>query len=191
MMKDFLASYQAELIKHLQLLDAQAIRDMVDTLVEAYHQDKQIFVMGNGGSAATANHFACDFGKNAVQGDRRRFRILSLSSSVEHITALGNDIAFEQIFRHQLINLLNEGDVVLAISASGNSPDIVRGLEYARERKAKVLGLAGFTGGRLKELSDQCIVAEMDSYERVEDMHLILLHIIICYLKEHQELLDK
>lgn len=190
MYQDFLKEYQAELIAHIQALDPARIQAFVETLVTAYQQDKQIFVMGNGGSAATANHFSCDFGKNAVQGDRRRFRILSLSSNVEAITALGNDISFDEIFRQQLINLMNEGDVLIAISASGNSPDIIKAVEYARERGGKVVGLAGFRGGKLEAMSDVSMVAHMNSYERVEDIHLIILHIVICFLKEHQELLE-
>ncbi len=189
MYQDFLKQYQAELIAHINAIDADSIQAFVEAFAEAYRHDKQIFVIGNGGSAATANHFACDFGKNAVQGERRRFRILSLSSSVETITALGNDISFDEIFRQQLINLMNPGDLVLAISASGNSPDIIKAVEYAKARQGKVLGLAGFKGGKLSELADISMVAHMNSYERVEDIHLIILHIIICFLKEHQEML--
>lgn len=189
MYQNLLDTYRMELIEHIQKIDTKQFQAMIDILLYAYREDKQIFMLGNGGSAATANHFVCDFGKNAVQGDKRRFRILSLSDNIEKITALGNDIAFEEIFRQQMINLMNEGDVVIAISASGNSPNVVRALEYAREKKARVISLAGFQGGKIKDLSEVCLVAEMSSYERIEDLHLILLHMVVCFMKEHQELL--
>lgn len=190
MYQAYIDEYRAELIPHIKAIDPAQIRQLVETLVEAWRQDKQIFVLGNGGSAATANHFTCDFGKNAVQGGKRRFRMLSLSSNVEAITALGNDISFDEIFRQQLINLMNEGDVVLAISASGNSPDVIKAVSYAREKGGKVLSLAGFEGGRLKDLSDVCMVANMSSYERIEDIHLIILHMVTCFVKDHQDMLS-
>ncbi len=189
MYQKLLDDYRAELIEHIQKVDANQFQAFVEILLAAYRNDKQVFIVGNGGSAATANHFVCDFGKNAIQGDRRRFRILSLSDNIEKITALGNDIAFDEIFRQQLINLMNEGDVVIAISASGNSPDLVRALEYAREKHGHIVSLAGFQGGKIREMSEVCMVAEMSSYERIEDMHLMILHMVVCFMKAHQELL--
>ena len=188
-MQEYINTYRAELIRHVEAINPEQVMQLVAALVAAWQQDKQVFVLGNGGSAATANHFACDFGKNAVQAGKRRFRMLSLSSNVEAITALGNDIGFDEIFSQQLMNLLNPGDVVLAISASGNSPDVIKAVNYAKERGATVLALAGFEGGKLKELSDVCLVARMDSYERIEDIHLIILHMVTCYVKDHQHLL--
>ncbi len=190
MIQQFVDDYRKELIDSIQAIDPAGIQAFVEALVEAWRQDRQVFVLGNGGSAATANHFACDFGKNAVKEGKRRFRMLSLSSSVEAITALGNDLSFDEIFRQQLINLMNPGDVVLAISASGNSPDVIKAVTYAREKGGQVLSLAGFEGGQLKALSDHCMVARMTSYERIEDIHLIILHIITCYIKENQQLLE-
>lgn len=189
MYQAYIDDYRAQLLPHIEAIDPAQIGQIVEALADAWRNDKQVFVLGNGGSAATANHFACDFGKNAVKGDKRRFRMLSLSSNVEAITALGNDISFDEIFRQQLINLMNEGDVVLSISASGNSPDVIKAVTYAREKNGKVLSLAGFEGGKLKDLSDVCMVANMDSYERIEDIHLIILHMVTCYVKDHQEML--
>ena len=189
MYQDLLDSYRAELITHIEKIEAKQFQMLIETLLEAYRNDKQVFIVGNGGSAATANHFVCDFGKNAVQGNKRRFRILSLCDNIEKITALGNDISFEEIFRQQLINLMNDGDVIIAISASGNSPDLIRVLEYAKEKSGRILSLAGFQGGKMKAMSDVCMVAEMSSYERIEDMHLMILHMVVCFMKEHQELL--
>ncbi|MEG1570293.1 MAG: SIS domain-containing protein [Clostridia bacterium] len=189
MYQELLDAYRTELIEHINRVDAAQFEAFVQILLNAYHQDKQIFIMGNGGSAATANHFVCDFGKNAVQGNKRRFRILSVCDNLEKITALGNDLSFDEIFRQQLINLMNDEDVLIAISASGNSPDLVRALEYANERHAHIVSLAGFDGGKIKPLSQVTLVAEMSSYERIEDMHLMILHMVVCFMKEHQELL--
>ena len=189
MYEAMLSAYKEELIAEIEAVSADDFKRCVDLLLEAYRRDKQVFVMGNGGSAATANHFACDFGKNAVRGEKRRFRIISVCDNVEAITALGNDIGFEEIFRQQLINLLNPGDLLIAISASGNSPDLVRACEYAKERGAMIMALSGFGGGKICAFADASITTAMTSYERVEDLHLIILHMFVCFFKEHQELL--
>jgi len=185
-----LRDYKKELIAEIEAIGEADFARCVDLLLDAYRQDKQIFLAGNGGSAATANHFVCDFGKNAVRGHRRRFRVLSVCDNIEKITAFGNDIAFEEIFCQQLVNLLNPGDLLIAISASGNSPDLVRACEYAKERGARVLALSGFGGGKLLDFADASIVSSMTSYERLEDLHLIVLHMFVCFFKEHQELLE-
>lgn len=184
-----ITAYQEELNRAINAVDAAEFEKLIAILLDAYHNDRQVFIFGNGGSAATANHFVCDFGKNAVQGDKRRFRILSLSDNVEKITALANDIAYEQVFRQQMINLMRPGDVGIAVSASGNSPNVVRGCEYVRETGGKLIVLAGFTGGKIAPMGDATLVARMDSYERVEDMQMIVLHMVVCFFKEHQELL--
>ncbi|MDR3050255.1 MAG: SIS domain-containing protein [Oscillospiraceae bacterium] len=189
MYQNFLDAYRQELIASIQAVDPADFAACVNLLLQAHREDKQVFIVGNGGSAASANHFVCDFGKNAVQDPRRRFRIISLSDNVEKITAFGNDIAFEEVFRQQLINLMNPGDLLLAVSASGNSPNLVRACEYAREKCGRIIALAGFDGGKIAKLADATIVARMQSYERIEDMHLILLHMFVCFLKEHQDLL--
>lgn len=190
-MKEYLDQYTAALSEVMRNFDESQFSKAVDILAGAYRGDKQIFIAGNGGSAGTANHFVCDFGKNAVQQPgKRRFRIISLSDNVEKITALGNDLAFEEIFRQQLINLMNEGDVLMVVSASGNSPNIVRACEYAREKKASIIALAGFSGGKIKAFADAALVAPLESYEQIEDIHLIMLHMIVYYFKSHGELLD-
>lgn len=187
--KDLLLGYEDELTQAIKAIDVNEFEKVIAILTQAYREDKQVLIFGNGGSAATANHFVCDFGKNAVKGEKRRFRILSLSDNIEKITALGNDVAFEEIFRQQMINLMRAGDVAIAISASGNSPNAVRACEYAREIGGKLIVLAGFEGGKIAPMADAALVARMKSYERVEDIHLIILHMIVCYFKEHQEML--
>lgn len=189
MFQSFLTAYEKGLIPHIESISPRDFEDCAGLLLDAYRHDRQVFVAGNGGSAAAANHFVCDFGKNAVKAPLRRFRMISLSDNVEKITALGNDISFEEIFRQQLINLMNEGDLLILISASGNSPDLVRACEYAREKRARVMTLSGFGGGKIKEFADAAIPIGLTSYEQIEDIHMILLHMFVCFFKEHQELL--
>ena len=186
--KGTVARYQERLVRLIHEIDAGAFERFMQILLEAYRNDRQVFVAGNGGSAATANHFAADFGKNAVAEGRRRFRVLSLCDSIEKVTALANDIAFEEIFRQQLINLMRPGDVLVLVSASGSSPDLVRACEYAREQGANIVALAGFEGGKIKDFADTALVARTDNYERIEDIHLIILHMAVCWFKEHPEL---
>lgn len=193
-MQAYLDEYSAALSEVLHGVDAGEFAKIIGILADAYKADKQIFIAGNGGSAGTANHFVCDFGKNAVpfQGTgpgRRRFRIISVSDNVEKITALGNDISFDEIFRQQLINLMNEGDVLIIVSASGNSPDLVRACEFAKEKKGHIIVLAGFAGGKVKDFAEAAIIAPLKSYEQIEDIHLIICHMIVYYIKNHPEVL--
>ncbi len=190
-MKSYLNQYSDTLKAALDTIDEKQFDGFLQRLRTVYKNNRQVFIMGNGGSAATANHFVCDFGKNAVQDPaKRRFRILSLSDNVEKITAFANDVAYEEVFTQQLINLLQPDDLVVAISASGNSPNIVHACRYAQERGNEVVGLSGFEGGQLKELADVSLNAPLDSYEQVEDMHLILLHMVVCYMKDHPAFLN-
>ncbi len=190
MFQSFLTEYQQELIPHIQGISPADFEACIGLLLAAYKNDKQVFVVGNGGSAAAANHFVCDFGKNAVKTPKRRYRMISLSDNVEKITAFGNDVSFEEVFRQQLINLLNEGDLVIMISASGNSPNLVKACEYAREKNAKIMTLSGFGGGKIRSFADAAIPIQLTGYEQIEDIHMILLHMFVCFMKEHQELLD-
>ena len=193
-MKAYIDRYVATLGDAMAGLDPVQFEKIIAILVDAYRNDRQVFISGNGGSAASANHFVCDFGKNAVPfkgtgPGRRRFRIISVSDNIEKITALGNDIAFEEIFRQQLINLMREGDVFIAISASGNSPNIVRACEYAKEMQSRIIVLAGFDGGKIREFAEAAIVVPLESYEQIEDIHLIILHMVVYYFKNHPEVL--
>lgn len=175
--------YLNEMKRICDVLDRGAMTNILDMVKAAYDNNKTIFIAGNGGSAGTANHFSCDFSKNAVPKGGRKAKVVSLSCNLEYITAIGNDIAFEDIFSAQLENLMQEGDLLILISASGNSPDIVRACEFAKSKRAAVIGLAGFGGGRLAELADLPITVPNNTYEQVEDAHSMILHIIVCYFK--------
>jgi D-sedoheptulose 7-phosphate isomerase len=190
-MKTYLEEYTAALKAALDGFSPGEFEKIIAILAGAYKQDKQVFIAGNGGSAASANHFVCDFGKNAVPfaSGKRRFRIISVSDNIEKITAIGNDISFDDIFSFQLGNLMNEGDVLIAVSASGNSPNVVKACEFAKTKNAKIVVLAGFDGGRIKSLADAAMVASLKSYEQIEDIHLVILHMIVSYFKNHPEVL--
>jgi len=188
-MREYLGHYTKEIGRALEAVDGDAFEKIIHILGEAYKERKQIFIAGNGGSAATANHFVCDFGKNAVKSDEKRFKIISVSDNIEKITALGNDITFDSIFEEQLKNLMEPEDVLMVISASGNSPNIVKAVEYARKKKCKVISLTGFKGGKVKGLSDVNLNVDLDSYEQIEDIHLIMLHMIVYWFKNHPEYL--
>lgn len=190
MFQQYLAEYGEGLVGAIHQIDPMQFGQAAGLLKQAYLEDKQVIVLGNGGSAGTANHFVCDFGKNAVkEPDMRRFRILSICDNVEKITALGNDIAFSEIFREQLVNLMNEGDVLLAISASGNSPDVLRACEYGRKHGAHVIALTGFDGGKLAGIAEVNMTAKLSSYEQVEDIHMIVTHMIVNFFKGNPEYL--
>jgi len=193
-MKAYIDEYTKTLNDVMSKFDPVQFEKIIYILLEAYRNDKQVFIVGNGGSAATANHFVCDFGKNAVPFDgtgpgKRRFRIISICDNIEKITALANDIAFEEVFRQQLINLMNEEDVFIVISASGNSPNLVRACEYAKEKKSRIIVLAGFQGGKIREFADAAMIVPLESYEQIEDLHLVILHMIVYYFKNHPEIL--
>ena len=194
-MKAYIDKYTTALNKVMEKLDPAQFEKIITILVEAYKKDKQVFIVGNGGSAGTANHFVCDFGKNAVPftglgPGKRRFRIISVSDNIEKITALANDIAFEEVFRQQLINLMNQEDVLILVSASGNSPNLIRACEYAKEKNSRIIVLAGFQGGKIKDFADAAMVVPLESYEQIEDVHLIILHMIVYYFKNNPEILD-
>ncbi len=156
------------------------IAALVETLRVAWSRDQQIFAIGNGGSAANASHFAVDLGKGSSDKLPRRFRVLSLTDNVAWMTALGNDYSYDEIFSRQLANYARSGDVLIAASVSGNSPNLVKAYEWAKAHGVKTLALVGAKRGRLAELADQVVVIEDTHYGRVEDVQMHILH-ILCY----------
>jgi len=187
--ENFSKDYFKKLKKAIDNLDLLKIQKIIEILFEAYKNDKNIFIFGDGGSASTASHFACDLGKGTLQNvydeKEKRFRVISLTDNIATITALGNDLSFKDIFSQQLANLLNEGDVVIGISAKGNSVNVIKAIQYAKKCKAKTIGFLGFkTGGKLAKLVDYEIIVQDEHYGRVEDIHLILEHLITNYLAE-------
>lgn len=181
---DYARRYARYLSDLLGRLDCEAIDRVGRVLENAREDGRTIFVIGNGGSASTASHFANDFGFGARKAGGKAYRMISLSDNVAFLTAAGNDVGYDLVFVEQLKTLMQPGDVVIAISASGNSPNIVAAIEYANENGGVTVGLSGFDGGRLKQLADVCVhvTTPHGDYGPVEDIHLILDHLISSYL---------
>lgn len=181
---DKLTGYLSELIETMQSLPLAAIGELIDLLHEARLQGRQVFLFGNGGSAATASHFACDLAKNTIAAGLPNFKALSLTDNVALLTAWANDTAYDNLFCGQLECLLRPGDIVIGISGSGNSANVLNAMEMARRLGARTIGLIGFVGGHLKDLVDLAIVVPSQRMEQIEDLHLVLEHLIVTALRE-------
>jgi len=167
----------------LSELPKAEIQRLVDLILSARAADKQIFVFGNGGSAATASHFACDLGKGTIDRGKRRFRVISLCDQIPMMTAWANDADYSDIFVEQLCNLLNEDDLVIGISSSGNSPNVLKALQYAKDQRATTVALTGFRGGQVRDIVDQCLIVPSTSVQIIEDIHLILGHLMCMHIR--------
>lgn len=179
----FIDTYIAELKRCLDLLDREKIGSVIDLLLMANKNNKKIFIMGNGGSASNASHMASDLGKGTLlriyDDKEKRFRVISLTDNVAYLTALANDISFEDIFVQQLKNLVDRGDLVIVLSGSGNSKNLIKAVKYAKKFGAKSIGFLGFKdGGKLGKLVDKAIIVDSKSYGPCEDIQLVLDHII-------------
>ena len=181
---DFGRQYTARLAGLLQQLDYTVVEAIAERLIRAHADGRRVYVIGNGGSAATAAHFVCDLGKNTASDRVQGIRVMCLTDNVPIATALSNDHGYETVFERQLRTLIEPGDVVLAISASGNSPNIVNGLKTARELGAVTIGLLGFDGGAARALVDVALVIESFNYGQVEDAHMILGHVLAQHLRQ-------
>jgi D-sedoheptulose 7-phosphate isomerase len=185
--KLFISDYISELKSCLDDLDYGKIEESIDILMEAYKKGKKVFIMGNGGSAATASHMACDLSKGTLSRvydfAETRFKVYSLTDNVAIMTAFGNDLSFEDIFVQQLRNLVEQDDVVIVLSGSGNSKNIIKALNYAIKCKAKTIGFLGFgKGGKAGKLVNCAIITKSKIYGPCEDIQLILDHIITLWL---------
>jgi D-sedoheptulose 7-phosphate isomerase len=169
----------------LQQIDFGAVEKLVDRLHEAYERGGRVFIFGNGGSAATASHMAEDLAKSPVKDMtvQKRLRVSSLTDSVPFISALGNDWGYDCVFREQLLTNAEPGDIAIAISGSGNSPNVLRAVEWARENRLFTCGLTGFGGGRLKEIVDLSIHSAVHDMEIAENCHMIEVHLAVVGLR--------
>lgn len=182
----FSREYLEGLKKCIDSLLLEEVAGVIRCLDEAYQEGKQVFIIGNGGSAATASHMACDLGKVILPeaGDSSpRFRVMALTDNTPWITALANDLGYEYIFSEQLKNLAHKGDLVIAISGSGNSPNILEGIRVAKSLGAKVLGILGFDGGKAEGMADASIIVRSENYGHIEDVHMVLDHLVTAYFK--------
>ena len=176
----FATEYRTKLARALDTLDLGKVDEAIEMLRRARDEDRRVFICGNGGSASSANHFVCDMVKGASYQRDKRFKIMALSESIPTMTAYANDVGYEYVFVEQLRNFAEPGDVVMAISGSGNSPNVVRAIDYGNELGCKTIGLTGFAGGKLAEAAQLNIHVADDHMGRCEDGHMIVLH-MICY----------
>lgn len=181
---DTIQKYIANLKDTLDQLPIDAIDQVIQVLTEARFARKQIFIMGNGGSASTASHFVCDLAKNTRQNGLPSFRVTSLNENMATLTAYANDEGYDTVFANQLANHVESGDVVIGISTSGKSPNVLRAIETAKEYSAITIGFTGFDGGFLGDMVDIHVHIPSDRIEQVEDVHLMLEHLICTVLKE-------
>jgi len=179
-MQQYLSSY----IKEQQEALASIPLDQVEELIKKFHlawkEDRQIFVAGNGGSAANASHFVTDLGKSASDVMGKPFRCLSLNDNVSWLTAIGNDYAYAEVFSRQLLNYGRPGDLFFVMSVSGNSPNVVTAVEWAKHNGMYVIALVGGKRGKVADLADFSIVIKSDHFGKVEDAHMGICH-MICY----------
>lgn len=196
--------YTNEIKEYLKLeketidkLNVDAINAAMNLIMEAYEGKHTIYIFGNGGSSATASHYQNDFNKGISEYLDNKFRFQCLNDNMATVMAIANDIGFEEVFRFQLRGKLEPGDIVIAISGSGNSKNVINAVEYAKERGNKIIGMTGYEGGKLRELADVSLHADVMSMQITEDVHMIFDHMIMGIFyktlcgKEHLVLADK
>jgi len=183
MMSD-IANYLDQICRVLRGLPHDEIARIVDILAQARVEGRQIFIMGNGGSAATASHFACDLGKGTIEPGKPRFRVIALTDNMSLFSALANDWGYDRVFVEQLDSLAQPGDVAIGISGSGNSENVLRAMDLAHERGLTTIGFTGLGGGRLKDKVDVCLLVDCQIIEQIEDAHLVLEHLICTALRQ-------
>ncbi len=184
----FSADYLAGFTRALADIDTRELDALTGRVLAAYRERRQFFIAGNGGSAATASHMAADFGKTML-GKRidpraQRFRVIALTDNMPVLTAYGNDVGYDAVFSEQLRNLANPGDALLVISASGNSPNILRALETAAELEVETLGLLGFEGGAARSMLKTSVTLRNTHYGYIEDAHSVVMHLLTDALKQ-------
>lgn len=182
--QNFVQEYLSNLQKELGGLSFDQIEKVIKIIEAAYKKGKQIFVFGNGGSATTSSHMVCDLVKGCSFPGKKRFRAISLTDNTSIMTAIGNDLSYQDLFSQQLANFIQKEDIAIGISASGNSANVLRAIELAKGKGALTIGLVGFGGGKLAKLADYSVLTQLKHYGIAEDIHLILAHIICYYFKE-------
>lgn len=179
----YLDSYREAIDFALRSVQQPALEAVLDVLLQAYREKRSVYVCGNGGSAAIADHLACDHLKGVATGTNLRPRVISLTSNVPLMTAIANDLSFDSVFSLQLESLAMAGDVLLAVSSRGNSENIIRAVEVAKASGMTTVGMVGFDGGRLRSLADHVLHVRVANYGVVEDTHQSLMHILAHFLR--------
>ena len=191
MNKEMIKSFFDEIKKCIEEIDINKVQEIADVLYTAWKNDRQVFILGNGGSASQASHMAADISKNSFSRvydpKIKRFRIMALTDNISMLTAYANDIGYEEVFSQQLRNLIKEHDVLIVITGSGNSPNVIRAVEYAKEQNAITIGLLGFDGGRVKNMLDYELTVQSKNYGIVESVHPAIHHLIVNYFSKKIE----
>lgn len=185
MKKDFkraLAAYIEQEIETLKKLNIENVNTVMNVLETARNGEKNIFVCGNGGSAATASHFAADFNKGINEKLALKYNLECLSDNTPLLMAIANDISYDEIFTYPLKNKMKPGDIIIGISGSGNSSNVVRAFEFAKQQGGITIALVGYDGGKLKELADHYIHVNVNNMQIAEDIHMILDHLMMYVL---------
>ena len=181
----FPEQYKAQLLNAIDTIDLKTVERAIEVLRRARDEGRRIFVCGNGGSASTASHFATDLVKGASYGRSQRFRIMALTDSLPTLTAYSNDVSYECVFVEQLKNFAQPGDVLIAISGSGNSPNVLRATEYANSAGCSTIAFSGRDGGKLGPLAQLNLQVRHPHMGRIEDTHLMMMHMICyCFMEE-------
>ena len=181
---NFPAQYKSEVLKAIETVDLEKVGQAIELFKDARSQGRHIFVCGNGGSASTASHFACDIVKGASYNRSQRFRIMALTDQMATLTAYANDVSYEAVFVEQLKNFANPGDLFMGISGSGNSPNVLRAMEYANQAGCRTMALTGRDGGRLGPLAQLNIQVAVPHMGRIEDAHMVVCHMIAYHFME-------
>jgi len=182
----FSENYRAELVETLGLIDMTAVERAIECLKTARATDKHVFICGNGGSAATSSHFVVDMLKGASMGREKRFRILALNDQMPTLTAYANDVHYDCVFAEQLKNFAQPGDVFMAISGSGNSPNVLKAMEYANSIGCRTIAMTGRDGGKLGSMAELNIQVPVAHMGRIEDGHHIVCHMMCYYFMEEK-----
>jgi D-sedoheptulose 7-phosphate isomerase len=177
MIRQMFLDYTQGLKEALDLIPTDAAEKFLELLESAYLDGRQVFLMGNGGSGASASHAAGDLNKGVSYGREKRFRVISLNDNLATLTAYANDVSYVDVFVEQLKNFLHPGDLVIAISGSGNSPNVLKAIEYANQQGAITVGLTGFNGGKLADLAKVPVHVPVHDMQKVEDIHMMLFHV--------------
>ena len=180
--KAHIRDYIAREKEILDMLDVEAIDAALNKIVETFENEGTIYIFGNGGSASTASHFANDFNKGISEYTEKKFRFICLNDNVPTVLAIANDIGYEEIYRFQLRGKLNPNDLVIGISGSGNSMNVVNALDYAKENGVATVGITGYTGGKVRAMCDYSLHVPIENMQLTEDVHMIFDHMMMTIL---------
>lgn len=177
--------YFNKLKSTIDLISINDLNQLINILVDAKNTDKTIFIMGNGGSAATASHFCCDFNKGISYGNEKMFKFICLNDNIPTMMAYANDISYDDVFIGPLKNFLKKDDLVIGISGSGNSKNVIKAMEYANELGAFTIGLTGYTGGKIKQICKHNVHIPVNDMQIAEDLHMVLDHCMMSILSQN------